>query len=145
MLKAIAGELRITMEELIYGQKISGEPAVRDRRPLIKKAVILAAATAAMVFFVSWYDLWAQELMETQYIIEWSFCLFFVVISPILLTSKIGEIFFYCFVCVGRFDIFSIICLICASVSSSSAAISEMFLPFASFRWISISRSLSSP
>lgn len=73
MLKAIAGELRITMEELIYGQKISGEPAVRDRRPLIKKAVILAAATAAMVFFVSWYDLWAQELMETQYIIEWSF------------------------------------------------------------------------
>lgn len=58
---------------MIYGQKISGEPAVRDRRPLIKKAVILAAATAAMVFFVSWYDLWAQELMETQYIIEWSF------------------------------------------------------------------------
>ena len=74
MLQNIAGELQITIEELIYGQKISGEPAVRDRRPLIKKTVILAAAAAAMAFFVSGYDSWAQEVAEMQYTVEWVFC-----------------------------------------------------------------------
>ena len=73
MLQNIAGELQITIEELIYGQKISGEPAVRDRRPLIKKTVILAAAAAAMAFFVSGYDSWAQEVAEMQYTVEWFF------------------------------------------------------------------------
>ena len=73
MLQNIAGELQITIEELIYGQKISGEPAVRDRRPLIKKTVILAAAAAAMAFFVSGYDSWAQEVAEMQYTVEWVF------------------------------------------------------------------------
>ena len=73
MLQNIAGELQITIEELIYGQKISGEPAVRDRRPLIKKTVILAAAAAAMAFFVSGYESWAQEVAEMQYTVEWFF------------------------------------------------------------------------
>ena len=73
MLQNIAEELQITIEELIYGQKISGEPAVRDRRPLIKKTVILAAAAAAMAFFVSGYDSWAQEVAEMQYTVEWVF------------------------------------------------------------------------
>ena len=73
MLQNIAGELQITIEELIYGQKISGGPAVRDRRPLIKKTVILAAAAAAMAFFVSGYDSWAQEVAEMQYTVEWVF------------------------------------------------------------------------
>ena len=73
MLQTIARELQITIEELIYGEKISREETARDKKPLIKKAVILAAATAAIGIFAFQYQLWASAIASTQYIVRWAF------------------------------------------------------------------------